>query len=200
MDDIIFAGWVQHQQYVFKFCNGRIKAEKTKDIELQYYPSFGSNTYEFMKSTMVKCGYYYETINPDHFALWLLRFDGKTMNEFCEYLKARGERLREIKRKKEDLNNRFKNNIIIGLENEIDVFETGFSVRVLCNSQTTQQKRKKFLEENKREFLIWIIEAIQEKKRITNKIGDVCFYEPTEIIFLKIPEVEIKFEVKGINA
>ena len=201
-EKLLFVGYVEtsgksYGFYAFYNCDGTIKAEQISREHKDAW--FWDYSWQVMERVMTECGYDYVTKNDELFAFWLYKFNGKKLKEFYEFLKERGDQLRERRRKRDDFNRRFKNNIVVGIDKHIDIFETGFSVRVLFKSETTQKERKKFGTENKKDFVLWAMEEIQETKSITNKIGDICFYEPKEIVFLRIPEAEIKFEVKDID-
>lgn len=85
---------------------------------------------------------------------------------------------------------------VIGLDKKIDVYETGFSVRVLFSSDMTFAGKAKFLRENRAEFIKWTMREIFKSARIMSKIGSMKFYRPVEIVNLRAQEVEVKFEVK----
>lgn len=86
---------------------------------------------------------------------------------------------------------------VIGMDAKIDVFATGFSVRVLFNSSVGFDGRKKFIVENQRDFLLWLMDEIKDSKRIMKRIGDMSFYKPVEIINMRqVNEAEVKFEIK----
>ena len=132
----------------------------------------------------------------------LLWSDGKTVEEITEYCdqfkKARENRKTreaEAARKWKQLREQF-DGVVIGIDSQIDVFETGFSIRVLFGSDVGFIGRRKFLAENKMKFLRWVIHELSESKSAKRKIGDVRFYKPVEIVNLRANEVEVKFEVK----
>lgn len=86
--------------------------------------------------------------------------------------------------------------LVIGIDKSIDVYGTGFSVRVVFSSDVTFMAKAKFLRENRVEFVKWVMNEIAESKKITGRIGSIRFYKPVEIINLRAREVEVKFEVK----
>ena len=87
---------------------------------------------------------------------------------------------------------------IIGLDRSfIDVYPTGFSVRLLLRTSKSFDEQKKFLKENRKDILKYVMNEIQYSKKIMKRIGDLKFYKPVEIILLRTNEVDIKFEVKG---
>ena len=105
----------------------------------------------------------------------------------------------EYKRQKdwEKLRDRF-DGVVIGVDSQMDVYETGFSVRVLFGSDVSFGGRKRFLAENKIEFVKWVMNEISRSKVMTRRIGDMKFYRPVEIVNLRAHEVEVKFEVKEV--
>jgi len=132
----------------------------------------------------------------------LLMCNGKDMDgveEIVRKYKERREENRSVWYKKwkewEKLRETF-DGVVIGIDSQIDVYETGFSVRVLFGSDVTFEARKKFLADNKIEFVKWVMSEISRSKAMVKKIGDMRFYKPVEIINLRAHEVEVKFEVK----
>lgn len=96
-----------------------------------------------------------------------------------------------------DLKGRF-GGLVIGIDRDLDVFETGFSVRVLFRSDVGFEERGAFLREDRKMFLLWLMEEIMRDYVASRRIGDIRFYKPVEIINMRGPEVEVKFEVKGV--
>ena len=136
----------------------------------------------------------------------LKAFDGKSEAEIKEIAagieKKRAEKQDQADWAKwEKLREKF-GGYVIGMEKTADIYDAGFSVRVLMKTEVPFPERRRFLRENQKDFLLWAINEIKERPKIMRKIGDIRFYNPVEIINLKIPEVEIKFEVKGelVNA
>ena len=129
-------------------------------------------------------------------------FNGKSEDEVMEiakrYIDKREEhRTKELEslQKWERLRKKF-GGLVIGTEKKVDVYENGFSVRVLFNSNMTFDDRMSFIKENKCAFMKWIMKEVSENKIAIRKIGDIRFYKPVEIINLRANEVEVKFEVK----
>ena len=87
---------------------------------------------------------------------------------------------------------------VVGLDRRfIDIFPTGFSVRLLLRTSNSFDDQKKFIQGNRKDILKYVMNEIQYSKKIMKKIGDLKFYKPVEIILLRTNEVDIKFEVKG---
>lgn len=87
---------------------------------------------------------------------------------------------------------------IIGIDKKmIDVFPTGFTVRLLLKSGKDFKEQKKFVKEHGRDILKFVMQEIPYYPKIMKKIGDLKFYKPVEIIVLRSNELDIKFEVKG---
>lgn len=128
--------------------------------------------------------------------------DGKTEDEVvkvCEKYRAmRNERKTEREKETEKwrkLREKF-DGVVIGLDSKIDVYDAGFTVRVLFGSDIAFAGKKKFVAENRTEFLKWVMHELSESKRAMRKIGDMRYYRPVEIVVLRSSEVEVKFEVK----
>lgn len=143
-------------------------------------------------------------LRDDFVNAFLLEADGKTESEVREiaekFVRARKERQTqqaEFHRKWNELRKKW-DGMIIGIDSSIDVYDTGFSVRVLFGSDVGFLGRRKFLQENRIEFLRWVIHELSESKNAKRKIGDVRFYKPVEIVNLRANEVEVKFEVKEV--
>ena len=80
----------------------------------------------------------------------------------------------------------------------MDVYRTGFSVRVLLDTGMSFPQRRAFIKENKAELISWVMRELSENAGAAKRIGSLRFYRPTEITVLRAPEAEIKFEVKKI--
>jgi len=119
--------------------------------------------------------------------------------DICGWYRKKREERKAIEREKaekwEGLREKF-DGIVIGLDSKIDVYGDGFSVRVLFGSDVSFGGKKKFLAENRIEFVKWVIHELSESKNAMRRIGDMRFYRPVEIINLRAQEVEVKFEVK----
>ena len=132
-------------------------------------------------------------------------FVGKPIEEVEQNVRFLAAKLhnRRIARKAEmdswnDLSEQFKG-YVVSLAKDHDVYSTGFSVRVLLSSEKDYQQRKSFVVENKKELLRWAMQQIRLDKVLMRKIGDLSYYKPVEIVTLRAPELEIKFEVKDLN-
>ena len=86
---------------------------------------------------------------------------------------------------------------MIGVDKDIDTYRDGFSARVLFRSDSDYDERKDFVRREKKNLLLWIMHEIGENVVYSKQIGDINFYKPVEIVMLRIPEIEVKFEVKG---
>ena len=85
---------------------------------------------------------------------------------------------------------------VIGLANDIDVYSSGFSVRVLLASYRSFDERRLFVKSHKTDLVKWTMWRIAESYKMMKKIGSLDFYKPVEIVTLRNPEIEIKFQVK----
>lgn len=86
---------------------------------------------------------------------------------------------------------------MLGLDKkEIDVFPTGFSVRILLRSDKSFKEQKQFTREHGKEILRYTMNEVPHCKKIMNKIGDIQYYKPVEITVCRTNELDIKFEVK----
>ena len=81
----------------------------------------------------------------------------------------------------------------------IDVFPTGFSVRVGLSSDKSFKDQKAFAREHGREILRYVMSEIPYIPKIMKKIGDVGFYKPVELTVLRTSELDVKFEVKNLE-
>ena len=96
----------------------------------------------------------------------------------------------------ENLREQF-DNYVIGLDKEIDVYDSGFSVRILMSSSNDFEKRKAFVKEQRNEIIEWTIQELEKKNRFIKRIGDLTYYKPAEITILRTPNIDIKFELKA---
>lgn len=130
---------------------------------------------------------------------------GMTEHEAEKHIKTlvkslyNGRKDREDHKKQTDeLNNRF-NGYVIGLAKDFYTYNSGFSIRLLLSSEHSFSERKKFAKNNKKEIIKYALQMISQNKRLIKEIGDIRYYKPVEIVTCKIPEIEIKFEVKDIS-
>lgn len=144
-------------------------------------------------------------ICDDMITKMLIACDGKEASALEELVKAKADRLirfRELRQKEEEtwraLYSKF-NGQIIGLDKAIDVYSTGFSIRVLLRSTLTTEEKRKLVKENYKDIYRWAMGEIVTFKDFRERIGDLAFYKPAEIIILKIPELEVKFEIKNME-
>ena len=86
--------------------------------------------------------------------------------------------------------------VVIGIDSKIDVWDAGFSVRVLFGSDVTFAAKREFLKEHRVEFVKWVMHEVAGSRSAMRKVGDMAFYRPVEIVNLRGHEVEVKFEVK----
>lgn len=117
----------------------------------------------------------------------------------AQFRQRRDKRVAQLEREKqrwEALREKF-NGIVIGLDNELDMYGDGFSVRVLMNSSLSFTERKSFVKENRAEFVSWVMHELMESAKTAKRIGDIRFYRPVEMTVLRAAEVELKFEVKA---
>ena len=127
---------------------------------------------------------------------------GKTEDEIkgvigkhVAYREARRADRRSEEEKWNDLREKFSG-IVIGVSKDIDIYDSGFSVRVLFRSDVGFNERKKFLVENRTEFVRWVMQELADGRWARKMIGDIRFYKPVEMVNLRIPEVDMKFEIK----
>ena len=53
------------------------------------------------------------------------------------------------------------------------------------------------LQRNRKKILLWCMEEVRAV--FSDRIGDVGFYTPTQMVLLQSNEIEVIFEVKGAN-
>lgn len=132
-------------------------------------------------------------------------FVNKPIEEAEENIRRLAERLHKKREKREKLLAQFEKmddqfqEYVIGLANDIDIYSSGFSVRVLLASYHSFDERRLFVKSHKKDLAKWTIWRIAENYRMMKKIGSLDFYKPVEIITLRSPEVEIKFQVKNTD-
>ena len=163
---------------------------------MDFKREFGKRYFEDSEFLVGTCNEYVTGI--------LFECDGKDENGVREVIKKykdkrEANRTSDFRKQKEwkKLREKF-DGIVIGLDSKIDVYATGFSVRVLFGSDVNFGGMKKFLSENKIEFVKWVMHEIGQSKAMARRIGDMRYYRPAEIINLRVPEVEVKFEVKEV--
>ncbi len=98
-------------------------------------------------------------------------------------------------RRLDEMHTRFKGVVRCFEKSTLRVYNTGFTVKILLNTDDPK-KMKKFIRENSKEFLSWVIESIESTNKIMKYIGDMDYYKPVGMTCLKGGEVEVFFEVK----
>ena len=119
----------------------------------------------------------------------------KILRKYVDRREERRTREFSERKKWEALRDKF-DGAVIGLDKTVDVYNTGFSVRVLFSSEMTFAGKSRFLKENRIEFVKWVMSEIEESKTITRRIGSIKFYKPVEIDNLRGLAVDVKFEIK----
>lgn len=94
--------------------------------------------------------------------------------------------------------NNFGGYVIGFLYRDLDVRQYDFSIPLLLRSDSFEA-RKKFVLENKEKLISIALRDIQNSTKVKNKVGDLSFYELSEITVRRVPEVEFTFSVKGIS-
>ena len=122
----------------------------------------------------------------------------KLVEEKCRIQAESREKRQKDLENWRDLEKRFGGQII-GIDKNIDVFSTGFSVRVIMRTGLDFEERRSFIREHCRDLVKYVMNELTDSKKVMNRIGDIKFYKPTSITVLRISEVEIKFEVKNIE-
>ena len=133
-------------------------------------------------------------------------FVNKPIEEAEENIRHLAERLQKKHEKRERLSAQFEKmddqfrEYVVGLANDIDIYSSGFSVRVLLASYHSFDERRLFVKSHKMDLVRWAMYQIPEHSRMMKSIGSLDFYKPVEIVTLRSPEVEIKFQVKNVEA
>ena len=152
-----------------------------------------------------KFGYDYRAFGDDFVKKSVLGpFVNLPMKDAEDNIKRLAERLHERRRKEKavmeiwnQLDSEFRG-FVVGIDKWVDVYDSGFSVRVLLSTQYSFSERRKFVKERSKDIVKWTMAQISENKNMLNRIGDLKFYKPVEIITLRNPEVELKFQVKNV--
>ena len=151
-----------------------------------------------------KFGYDYECFDDQFIKKSLLGpFVDKPIEEAEDHIKWLKNRLEERRTKSKRLLKVWKEideifyGYVVGLDKEIDVYNSGFSVRVLLTTSHSFEERRAFVKAARKELVRWTMDQISESSKMMKAIGSLDFYKPVEIITLRIPEVEIKFQVKN---
>jgi len=186
--------------------DGKIWSEDTEKLNVRIRDRF---TTDYQKEKMYQwlqdIGYRPKSFNmsSDVISGWLLKCEGQDVSAFEDLVRAKCKKLCQLKalRKKQEeawqkLYAKFDGQIL-GIDRSIDVYRTGFSVRIILRSDMTTEEKRTLLRENRLDLVKWAIGEIQTTKDFKEKIGDMSFYRPAEIIILKIPELEMKFEIKN---
>lgn len=155
-----------------------------------------------MRKWLSDIGYCMKGVSDETISKWLLQCDGKGVAEFEGLVRekiAKHAARKDAEKQKEAewkrLSERFGGSVL-GIDRKLDIYQSGFSVRVLLKSSLTRDDRRKLLKEHRTEIVKWVMEEVPCAKDFRDKIGSLKYYRPTEIILLKAPEFEVKFDVK----
>lgn len=143
-------------------------------------------------------------VDYDVLTKFLKRCDGLPVEEFekkCQERIANRKRTQDLAERRavewEKLREKFCG-VVLGVDKEVDVFSTGFNVRVICKSTTTIDERRSCVRGSQKEFLRFVMSEVAGNHVAMARLGDIRFYRPVEIVYLREPEVEVKFEVKEV--
>lgn len=130
----------------------------------------------------------------------LLESDGKPIEYFDDLIRKRAKgltaaRAQRIKWRNAELYRRFPETVI-GLDKDIDVYNSGFSVRILLKTGMTKDEKRLFVKDNKKDLIRATMHDITRLRSFKSQIGSLSYYKPCEIIILNVEELEVKFEVK----
>lgn len=208
-NDIIYSdlGWRDHRfvnvYYVIK--NGYLTTISTPAWSC--YKDSSINEKDKIIEWFKSLGYDYKAFDDKFVCKTILNpFLNKPIEEAEENIKRLAERLRKKHEKRtrflaqfEKMDDQFRE-YVVGLANDIDIYSSGFSVRVLLASYHSFDERRLFVKSHKMDLVRWAMYQIPEHSRMMKSIGSLDFYKPVEIVTLRNPEVEIKFQVKNIEA
>lgn len=159
-----------------------------------------------MRKWLGDIGYCMKGVSDETISKWLLQCDGKSVEAFEGLVREKianhaarkaAEKQTEAEWKK--LSERFDGSVL-GIDKKLDIYQSGFSVRILLKSSLTREDRRKLLKEYRTELVKWVMEEVTGSRDFRDKIGSLKYYRPTEIVLLKAPEFEVKFEVKRAEA
>ena len=134
----------------------------------------------------------------------LNRSIGKPIGELEKKMDEVKERRAEYKRIEQNRKDRWNNTkekfegLVIGLDRKLYTYDYGFTARVLFRSDSTFDQRKAFLKSERKNLVKWVMDELKDSKNVQKQIGNIKFYKPVELCLMRIPEVEIKFEVKNV--
>ena len=192
--------WKNHRFITtrYYFDRGYLRTDQSETYGCEYFYEYKDRLVEWFS----ELGYDNKYFDYKFVENVLNPFIGRPVGDVEESIKERARFLRGRREKRKTLiefwnklDEQFKG-YVVSLDNEIDVYRTGFSIRVLLSSRYTFAERRAFVKTYKKDLVLWAIEQLKESKKAMNKIGDLRFYKPVEIITLRSPEVEIKFEIK----
>ena len=123
---------------------------------------------------------------------------GSVVSEMNRYYEERLERYLENingTRRWKEFRDKY-GDYVIGVDRDVDIYPTGFSVRVLFQTDKSFEERKKFVKSHSKEIVEYVIGELEDSKRVMRRIGDMRFYKPVMIATLRAAEADVKFEVK----
>ena len=183
---------------LYSCCDGVVYVDKNI-IKIKPYNPHRNYGYEMLEDIYHECGYVrFEPAVSGHI---VYDFIGKTLDEFKEELKRRakilakhrGNSMKYFKRWIEQCET--FSDIPIGIDKQIDDFETGFSVFVLMNSKYTRKKQADFIRNNKKKFIAFVVQEIKrlKKRKYANLIP---FCRVSNVMVTNRNEAVVTFELK----
>ena len=155
---------------------------------------------EPLKGILSECGYASNCVKDAQRYL-ALSFDGNSIEKLKEELKRRAKRNKTIRERDKKNYKDWMNESeevkkwLIGVDKNVDNFETGFSVYVLMNSGHTRAEQANFIRNRKQVFIQFVM---KEMRKIKNGkyIDLIPFCKMSEITVKNNNEVVVTFEFK----
>ena len=121
--------------------------------------------------------------------------------KYIEEYKSKNAKLRQDRKKLwddwETVRDTF-NNIVLGVDKEIDYYDTGFTVRIVL-SHAPYQERRETLKNKKKELISYVMTELKRNRSFRQRVPSMDYFYPQEIfIFKSVAEAEIKFSIKSL--
>ena len=130
---------------------------------------------------------------------------GRSGEEFRKHVSKMAKKLGQTREFREKTDGDWKrlrarfDGAVLGLDKVVDVYEGGFSIRIILKSTMSFSERRWFVRDHKYDLAKWVVQEIKARDELRSQIKGIGSFIPKDIIILNIPELEIEFEAKVTN-
>lgn len=192
-------GKMSFEHYKFTIEDGMIRRKKVDNRCVIPTPAQNKEMKNYLEELGYKPKVWTRTTETFVTESLLSPMAGHTVQEFEDHVAKMAKKMGQTRKFREKADGDWKrlkdrfDGVILGLDKVIDIYEEGFSIRIILKSTASLDERREFVKKKKGDIARWVCEDIASKDELVNQIGNINDYAPKELLVLKIPELEIKF-------